>query len=111
MGEHARRYENLARALTARHLVVYAQDHRGHGANARSADALGELGPAGWSRLIDDIGLLSATIRTDHPRLALILIAHSVRSFAAQQYLLDHSGNLDAVALTGPSRETFSSPS
>jgi alpha-beta hydrolase superfamily lysophospholipase len=101
MGEHALRYENLARALTARHLVVYAQDHRGHGATARSDDALGELGPAGWSRLIEDIGLLSATIRSDHPRLALLLIAHSMGSFAAQQYLLDHSGDVDAVVLTG----------
>jgi alpha-beta hydrolase superfamily lysophospholipase len=101
MGEHALRYENFARALTAQHLVVYAQDHRGHGATARSADALGDLGRAGWSALIEDIGLLSATIRSQHPGLALLLIGHSMGSFAAQQYLLDHSGEVDAAVLTG----------
>ena len=30
-----------------------------------------------------------------------MLIGHSMGSFAAQQYLLDHSGDVDAVVLTG----------
>ena len=34
MGEHARRYEHVAQALTGAGFVVYAQDHRGHGASA-----------------------------------------------------------------------------
>ena len=34
MGEHARRYEHVAQALTDPGFVVCAQDHRGHGAGA-----------------------------------------------------------------------------
>ena len=54
MGEHARRYDDVARAMTARGLVTYAQDHRGHGATgprpatACSATWAWAAGP-GWS--------------------------------------------------------------
>lgn len=101
MGEHALRYADLAATLNAQGYVVYAQDHRGHGATAGSEDQLGILGADGWAALVDDIGRLSAVARGAHPGLPLALIGHSMGSFAAQQYLLDHSGDVDAVALTG----------
>jgi alpha-beta hydrolase superfamily lysophospholipase len=100
MGEHSRRYEELAQALTGRGLVVYGQDHRGHGATA-SPDALGDLGPDGWPALIADIGLLTEVIHAEHPGLPVVLLAHSMGSFAAQQYLLDHSADVDGAILTG----------
>jgi alpha-beta hydrolase superfamily lysophospholipase len=98
MGEHARRYQHVARALNDAGYVVYAQDHRGHGA---SADDLGDLGAGGWSGLVDDVGLLSAVVRAEHAGLPLILLGHSMGSFAVQQYLLDHSADVDGVVLTG----------
>ena len=101
MGEHVQRYDALARALTGRGLVVYGQDHRGHGATARHADELGQLGPDGWSQLVGDIDLLVSRIRDEQPGLPLVLLAHSMGSFAVQQYLLDHSDRVDAVVLTG----------
>ena len=101
MGEHVQRYDALARALTGRGLVVYGQDHRGHGATARHPDELGQLGPDGWSQLVGDIDLLVSRIRDEQPGLPLVLLAHSMGSFGVQQYLLDHSDRVDAVVLTG----------
>ncbi len=100
MGEHARRYDHVARALNDAGFVVYAQDHRGHGASA-DPGMHGDLGQGGWAALVDDIGLLSAKIRADHPDLPLILLGHSMGSFAVQQYLFDHSADADGVVLTG----------
>jgi alpha-beta hydrolase superfamily lysophospholipase len=100
MGEHARRYEHVARALNDAGFVVYAQDHRGHGASA-DPGALGDLGQDSWAGLVDDIGLLSAHIRAEYPGLPLILLGHSMGSFAVQQYLFDHSADADGVVLTG----------
>jgi alpha-beta hydrolase superfamily lysophospholipase len=100
MGEHARRYDHVARALNDAGFVVYAQDHRGHGASG-DPDAYGDLGTGGWAALVGDIGLLSAKIRADHPGLPLVLLGHSMGSFAVQQYLLDHSADVDAAVLTG----------
>jgi alpha-beta hydrolase superfamily lysophospholipase len=100
MGEHARRYEHVARALNAAGYVVFAHDQRGHGGSA-DPEALGDLGTGGWLALVADIGLLSARIRVEHPGLPLILLGHSMGSFAVQQYLLDHSADVDGVVLTG----------
>jgi len=100
MGEHAQRFDYVARALNDAGFVVYAQDHRGHGATA-DPDAYGDLGPGGWTALVDDIGLLSAHIREDHADLPLILVGHSMGSFAAQQYVLDNSALIAGLVLSG----------
>ena len=100
MGEHAQRYRHVAAELNKAGYVVYAQDQRGHGATA-SPGQLGDLGQAGWTGLVDDIGLLSAQICAQHPGLPLILLGHSMGSFAVQQYLLDHSDDADGAVLTG----------
>jgi alpha-beta hydrolase superfamily lysophospholipase len=61
----------------------------------------GNLGDGGWPALVDDIGGLSARIRDEQPGLPLVLFGHSMGSFAVQQYLLRHSWEVDAAALTG----------
>ena len=83
--------------------MVYAQDHRGHGASIGDGEA-GDLGSGSWPGLVDDIGLLSAGIRAEHPGLPLILLGHSMGSFAVQQYLFDHSADVDGVVRNGTSR-------
>jgi alpha-beta hydrolase superfamily lysophospholipase len=100
MGEHALRYDGFALAMNAAGLVVYAQDQRGHGQTAHPA-ALGNLGDGGWPALVEDIGRLGSRIRAEHPGLPLVLLGHSMGSFAVQQYLLDHSADVDAAVLTG----------
>jgi alpha-beta hydrolase superfamily lysophospholipase len=101
MGEHALRYGPLAEALNARGLVVYGQDHRGHGATGLAGGGYGVLGENGWVELVNDIGRLTDLANSEYPNLPLLLIGHSMGSFAIQQYLIDHSDRVNAAALTG----------
>jgi alpha-beta hydrolase superfamily lysophospholipase len=101
MGEHLRRYDHVASALAARGFDVYGHDHRGHGASLGRNHQPGQLGPNGWSALVDDLNLVIAQAKSDHPGLPVVMIAHSMGSFATQQFLLDHGADVDAVALTG----------
>jgi alpha-beta hydrolase superfamily lysophospholipase len=101
MGEHIRRYDHVADALTSRGFVVYGHDHRGHGASLAATDEPGHLGHNGWQALVDDLNLVVTQARSDHPDLPVVMVAHSMGSFAAQQFLLDHGGSVEAVALTG----------
>jgi alpha-beta hydrolase superfamily lysophospholipase len=100
MGEHLLRYEPLAEELARAGFVVVGQDHRGHGATAID-EAWGSLGPGGWDELVRDIGRVSDVVRAEFPDLPLVLLGHSMGSFAAQQYVLDHSGELAGLVLTG----------
>lgn len=101
MGEHALRYGHVADALTAAGHVVYAHDHRGHGATLATGAEPGALGAGGWAELVNDIGRVGDVARDAHPGLPLALVGHSMGSFAAQQFMLDHSAELSALVLSG----------
>jgi alpha-beta hydrolase superfamily lysophospholipase len=99
MGEHAARYAHLAETLAGAGFAVYADDHRGHGQSMASTP--GDLGKGGWDALVDDMVQLSGLVRDRHSGLPLVLVGHSLGSFASQQYILDHSGDIAGVALSG----------
>lgn len=103
MGEHSLRYRHLAEALVEAGYVVYANEHRGHGKGAAARDELGEFGPRGFGGLVDDMALLSRHVRGVHPGLPLILLGHSMGSFATQYYLVKHSDLLSGAVLSGTS--------
>lgn len=101
LGEHARRYAETAAALNEAGFVVYANDHRGHGATAGDPSRFGDFGEDGWNRLVGDVGALVEKVHETHPGLPVVLLGHSMGSLATQQYLLDHSDRVDAVVLSG----------
>ncbi|MBW0105109.1 alpha/beta fold hydrolase [Pseudonocardia sp. KRD291] len=101
MGEHLLRYAPLAAALTGRGFAVVGQDHRGHGATAGSPQRHGILGETGWAGLVDDIDVVREHARGEHPGVPLVLLGHSMGSFAVQQYLAAHSDRIDAAVLSG----------
>ncbi|MBN8754366.1 MULTISPECIES: alpha/beta fold hydrolase [Variovorax] len=103
MGEHSLRYRHLAKALVEAGYVVYGNEHRGHGKGAAARDELGEFGPRGFGGLVDDMALLSRHVRGVHPGLPLILLGHSMGSFATQYYLVKHSDLLSGAVLSGTS--------
>ena len=56
-------------------------------------------GVVGTGRVTSNVVVPQA--KSDHPGLPIVIVAHSMGSFATQQFLLDHGTDVDAVALTG----------
>ena len=101
MGEHIGRYVDTIEFLAAAGLTVYGNDHRGHGRTATSPTHLGDFGGGGFDLLVEDMIHLSRIAREENPRLPFILLGHSMGSFAAQQYVLDHGQEIDGLILSG----------
>ena len=99
MGEHMGRYDALIEDLTSAGLTVYANDHRGHGRTA--APAFGDFGSGGFELLVADMVRLSRIARDALPGLPLVLLGHSMGSFAAQRFAQDHSDVLAGLVLSG----------
>ncbi|MDQ1470251.1 MAG: hypothetical protein QOJ99_1731 [Bryobacterales bacterium] len=51
--------------------------------------------------LVADIARLAGIAREEHPGVSFVLLGHSMGSFAAQQYALDHSGFIEGLVLSG----------
>ena len=98
MGEHMGRYAHTIDTLVAAGLTVYANDHRGHGLSAHAQ--LGEFGRGGFELLVQDM-VLSEIAREENPDLPLLLLGHSMGSFAAQRFVIDHSHEIDGLILSG----------
>jgi alpha-beta hydrolase superfamily lysophospholipase len=101
MGEHSWRYTQVAEALNDAGYHVFANDHRGHGRSAPSRESLGDFGTGGWNALVADIVTLTRLARTREGKLPVVLLGHSMGSFAAQQYVIDNSAAIAGLVLSG----------
>jgi len=101
LGEHMGRYAELAETLVHGEFVVYGNDHRGHGLTAKVSGSFGDFGAGGFDQLVEDMISLRAIAKNAHPGKPYILLGHSMGSFAAQQFILDHSHSIDGLVLSG----------
>src|SRR5260370_5271699 len=101
LGEHIGRYGELAEKLVDGDFVVYGNDHRGHGLTAKPSGSFGEFGLGGFDQLVEDMVSLRVIAKDEHRGKPYILLGHSLGSFAAQQFILDHSHSIDGLMLSG----------
>jgi alpha-beta hydrolase superfamily lysophospholipase len=102
MAEHAERYSDFAKYLTANGYAIYANDHRGHGKTAGSVTETGYIAQTNsWKAILEDMFMLNRHIREKYPDHKLILMGHSMGSFYARAYLEMHTESINALILSG----------
>ncbi|HEX8878621.1 MAG TPA: alpha/beta hydrolase [Candidatus Acidoferrum sp.] len=105
MSEHIGRYAGTIEALVSAGWTVYGNDHRGHGRTASYAARLGDFGEGGFDQLAADMFHLRRIAKEENPGKPFIQMEHSMGSFASQQYILDHSREVDGMILSGTLNE------
>lgn len=96
-GEHARRYDHVARRFGEAGLVTYALDHRGHGRAGGRRVRLRDI-----SEFTGDYRTLVATATAEHPGLPRIVLGHSMGGAIVFAYGSQYPGEYDLMVLSGP---------
>jgi alpha-beta hydrolase superfamily lysophospholipase len=107
LGEHARRYDQMAAVLNRAGYGVYADDHRGHGQTglrqvaSKQTKKLGNLGPGGMDAAYKQVADFTKLIKEENPGKPIVLLGHSWGSFIAQKIINKNSELYQAVILSG----------
>ncbi len=102
LGEHAGRYEHLARKLNGWGFAVRGYDQFGHGQSNGARGALSSN-----NRLIDDLADMVDAARAQMVRhkqkgLPLVLLGHSMGGLVAARFVARHTRPVDALVLSSP---------
>lgn len=102
VGEHAGRYQSVAKLFQKKGYEVYAHDHRIHGLSAKSHDHLGFYdGDDYFSDAILDMRKLTEIILKEHPNKKVILFGHSMGSLLSREYVTLFRDDIEALILSG----------
>lgn len=101
MAEHFERYEAFIDVLCEAGLVVYTNDHIGHGKSVASPDDKGYFGAGTWHNMIDDCHTVYETAHAAYPDLPYFFFGHSMGSFVAREYAREYGADLAGAIFCG----------
>lgn len=100
IAEHMLRYDDFARFLNSKGILVIGEDHMGHGRSIGDGTPLYFEG--GWENAADDSYELLRRTRAEFPDLPYILFGHSMGSFLARTLLFRYpDAGLRAAVICG----------
>lgn len=105
LGEHAGRYDTLARTLNCWGFSVRSYDQYGHG---ESDGVRGGLPHP--NRLLDDLADLVESTRVRNPGVPLVLLGHSLGGLVAAGFVARTLRAVDGLVLSSPALATRMSP-
>jgi alpha-beta hydrolase superfamily lysophospholipase len=105
MAEHSGCYDDVARTLNTAGFSVLAHDHRCHGRSVALADLGNSSHLQHWAGVCHDMAVVNAELHRRYPGLPLIVLAHSMGSFVAQDFAQHYPDQLNALLLEGSNYE------
>ena len=96
-GEHARRYDHVARHFGEAGLATYALDHRGHGRAGGKRVRVRNMG-----EYVCDYRTLVTTATAENPGVTRIVLGHSMGGGIAFAYGVQYPDEYDLMVLSGP---------
>ncbi len=101
MAEHSQRYARFACALAEQGISVFALDQRGHGLTAKQGTLGHFADKQGWRLVVNDLSCLNHHIRLRYPTTPIFLLGHSMGSYIALAYIMQHSCSMQGAILSG----------
>lgn len=107
MSEYVERYEEFAKYLTAKNILVVGEDHLGHG------QSIGNHPPGYFCKkdaatvVVRDVHRLKKMVQEEYPQIPYIIFGHSMGSMMVRNYLTKYGTGIDGAvicATTMPNR-------
>lgn len=102
MAEYVERYEEFAKFLTDRGIVVTGEDHLGHGKSVEEGGRYGyfcEQDPA--TVVVRDVHRLKKLTQERYPGVTYVILGHSMGSYILRNYLCRYGTGISAAILLG----------
>ncbi len=107
MAEYVERYEELAKFLTDRNMVVTGEDHLGHGKTVPEGGIKGyfcEQDPA--TVVVRDVHRLKKMTQEEYPGVPYFILGHSMGSFILRNYISRYGTGIDGALILGSGFQT-----
>ncbi len=107
MVEHILRYEDFAKFLNKYGIVVFGNDHLGHGNTAENEEKFGYFTDEDADKIIvDNMYLLTKIAKKKYNNLPIAFLGHSMGSFLLRNYLFKYGEEIDAAIIMGTGNQS-----
>ena len=116
LGEHARRYDELAGILNKAGFSVYAEDHRGHGKTGKwqldqkQIERMGKWGPGGMESTVMAVAKLTDLIESENPEKPIIVYGHSLGGIITQNLPVETLDKFSGMIQSGSTSMRLGKP-
>lgn len=102
MAEHIERYDEFARFLAGKGILVVGDDHLGHGKSVPEGGAYGYFCKEDAATvLVRDEHRLKKIMQEQYPGIMYLILGHSMGSFILRNYLFRYGSGIDGAIIVG----------
>ena len=107
IAEHIDRYRDFMAFLAGNGFVAVGDDHLGHGKTISAPSEQGFFAEDnGWQIVVADMDRLHDLMTEQYPGLPYVIFGHSMGSFLARTYLIEHPDKYDAAIISGTGQQS-----
>ena len=101
MKERLLRYDELAKYISSKNILVIGNDHLGHGKSAKKED-YGYFGSGKSETVVNDLHKVTQYAKETYGNdIPYFLLGHSMGSFMARRYMMTYGNELSGIIISG----------
>lgn len=101
MKEHLLRYDDFAKYIASKNILVIGNDHLGHGKSAKKED-YGYFGNGKSETVVNDLHKVTLYAKETYGNdIPFFMLGHSMGSFMARRYMMTYGNELSGIVISG----------
>nr|WP_302598211.1 alpha/beta fold hydrolase [uncultured Cellulosilyticum sp.] len=107
MIEHIGRYDDFAKFLVSKNILVVGNDHLGHGKTVKCESELGYFDAEDGSKtVVDDLYEVTKKMKQEYPNVPYFVLGHSMGSFMIRRYLMTYGEAINGALIMGTGHQS-----